>query len=256
MTERAALVTGAAGGIGRAIALELAKAGFAVAAVDRAMGQGLDALAAELGALGVQAVALTADIADLGAHGAVLDQAEAALGPLSTLVNNAGVSVLSRGDLLDVSVESYDRCQSVNTRGTFFLTQAFARRLLARDRSGMAHPAIVTITSANVVGVSITRGEYCISKTGLSMASRLFAARLGGEGIGVYEIQPGVIETAMTAPSRKSYDERIADGLTVIPRVGQPDEVAKVALACASGALPYTTGQAIQVDGGLLMPRF
>lgn len=251
-----AVVTGSSSGIGRAIALALAEAGFAVAASDRAISTELEALVSGIAGRGGKATALALDVADLAAHGPALAEAEAALGPLTTLVNNAGVSVLSRGDLLDVSVESYDRCQNVNTRGTFFLTQAFARRLLAQDRSAMAHPAIVTITSANAQGVSVTRGEYCISKTALSMASRLFATRLGGEGIGVYEIQPGVIETAMTAPSRASYDERIAKGLTVIPRIGQPEEVAKAVVACASGALPYTVGQAIQVDGGLLLPRF
>jgi len=256
MTERTALVTGAAGGIGRAIALALAEAGFKVAASDREVSPALEALVAELEEKGVGATALAGDIGDLDAHGPLLDAAEAALGPLTTLVNNAGVSVLSRGDLLDVTVESYDRCQDINTRGTFFLTQAFARRLLARDRSAMAHPAIVTITSANALGVSVTRGEYCISKIGASMASRLFAARLGAEGIGVYEIQPGVIETAMTAPSMASYQERIAQGLTVVPRVGQPADVARAVVACATGALPYTVGQAIQVDGGLTMLRF
>ena len=252
----AALVTGAAGGIGRAIAVALAEAGFAMALSDRAASAALDAATAEAAGRGVQTVALPADLADLAAHAGLLDAAEAALGPLTTLVNNAGVSVLARGDLLDVAVDSYDRCQAVNTRGTFFLTQAFARRLLAAEPPGQGHRSIVSITSANAVGVSLNRGEYCVSKAGLSMASRLFAARLGGEGIGVYEIQPGVIETAMTAPSMASYRERIAKGLTVIPRVGQPAEVARAVVTCATGGLPYTVGQAIRVDGGLVEPRF
>lgn len=257
----AALVTGAAGGIGRAIALALAEAGFAVAVHDRERSTALEATAAAVAARGVSTAGLAADLADLASHGELLTAAEAAVGPLTTLVNNAGVSVLSRGDLLDVSVESYDRCQAVNTRGTFFLTQAFARRLLATaGQSAVEAPAphrsIVTITSANAVGVSINRGEYCVSKAGLSMASRLFAARLGVAGIGVYEIQPGVIETAMTAPSMASYRARIADGLTVVPRVGQPEEVARVVVTCATGGLPYTVGQAIRVDGGLVESRF
>jgi NAD(P)-dependent dehydrogenase (short-subunit alcohol dehydrogenase family) len=250
-----ALVTGAAGGIGRAIAVALAEAGFAVAVNDREASAGLGDTLAAIQAMAVPAVAVPADIAVLDAHAPLLDAAEAALGPLTTLVNNAGVSVLSRGDLLDVTVESYDRCQAVNTRGTFFLTQAFARRLVARPAAA-AHRSIVTITSANAVGVSVERGEYCVAKAGLSMASRVFAARLGGEGIGVYEIQPGVIETAMTAPSMARYRERIAAGLTVIPRVGQPAEVARAVVTCATGALPYTVGQAIRVDGGLIESRF
>jgi NAD(P)-dependent dehydrogenase (short-subunit alcohol dehydrogenase family) len=252
----AALVTGAAGGIGRAIAEALAEAGFAVAVHDREPSAVLDKAAAAVAARGAAVVALAADLADLATHEELLGAAEAALGPLTTLVNNAGVSVLSRGDLLDVSVDSYDRCQAVNTRGTFFLTQAFARRLLALAAPEGVQRSIVTITSANAVGVSINRGEYCVSKAGLSMASRLFAARLGGVGIGVYEIQPGVIETTMTAPSMASYRARIEDGLTVIPRVGQPAEVARVVVTCATGGLPYTVGQAIRVDGGLVESRF
>ncbi len=251
-----ALVTGAAGGIGRAIAVALAEAGFALALNDREASAGLADTLAAVAARAVPAVPVAADIADLAGHAALLDAAEAALGPLTTLVNNAGVSVLSRGDLLDVTVESYDRCQAVNTRGTFFLTQAVARRLVARPPAVAAHRAIVTITSVNAVGVSVERGEYCVSKAGLSMASRVFATRLGGAGIGVYEIQPGVIETAMTAPSMARYRERIAAGLTVIPRVGQPAEVARVVVTCALGGLPYTVGQAIRVDGGLVEPRF
>lgn len=252
----AALVTGAAGGIGRAIAVALAQAGFAIALSDRARSAALADAVAEVAAHDVAVVAVPGDLADLAAHDGMLMAAEAALGPLTTLVNNAGVSVLVRGDLLDVSVDSYDRCQAVNTRGTFFLTQAFARRLLAAQPAAVGHRSIVTITSANAVGVSANRGEYCVSKAGLSMASRLFAARLGGAGIGVYEIQPGVIETDMTAPSMASYRKRIAAGLTVIPRVGRPAEVARAVVTCATGGLPYTVGQAIRVDGGLVEPRF
>ncbi len=251
-----ALVTGAAGGIGRAIAVALAEAGFALALNDRDASPALAEVGAEAARRGARVVAAPGDIAEPASHAEILATAEAALGPLTTLVNNAGVSVLARGDLLDVSLASWDRCQAVNTRGTFFLTQAFARRLLTRRQPEEVHRSIVTITSANAVGVSITRGEYCVSKAGLSMASRLFAARLGGAGIGVYEIQPGVIETAMTAPSMASYRGRIAQGLTVIPRVGQPAEVARVVVTCASGGLPYTVGQAIRVDGGLVEPRF
>ena len=217
--------------------------------VDRAE---LRATVAEVSALGVKAVAVIGDIADLDAHKAMLDAAEAALGPLTTLVNNAGVSVLNRGDLLDVTAESYDRCLNVNTRGTFFLTQAFARRL----RPSQAHRSIVTISSANASGVSINRGEYCISKAGVSMMSKLFAARLGNEGIGVYEIQPGFIETDMTAPSKARYDKLIDEGLTVIKRFGTPEEVGRIALTLAQGLLPYTTGQIIQADAGLMTVRY
>ena len=251
-----ALVTGARRGIGRAIALGLAGGGYDVALNDLADGDDIRAVAAEVERLGATAAVVPGDLGDLAGHSALLDAAEKALGSLTTLVNNAGVSVMSRGDLLDVSVESYDRCLDVNTRATFFLTQAFARRLLARERPADQHHAIVTISSSNVVAVSIARGEYCVSKAAVSMVSKLFAARLSDHGIGVYEVQPGFIETDMTAPAKASYDKRIAEGLTVIKRFGQPEEVGRIVLTLASGLLPYTVGQIVQADAGLLSIRY
>lgn len=253
MTQ-AALVTGGRRGIGRAIALALAEAGFDVAVADVVASDELAAVAGEIARRGRKSAAITADIGDIAAHERLLDTAQAALGPLTTLVNNAGVSVLSRGDLLDVTAESYDRCLAINTRGTFFLTQAFARRLLGNPAT--AHRSIVTISSANAVAPSIARGEYCISKAGAAMITKLFAARLSNEGIGVYEIQPGFIETDMTAPSKAKYDALIEGGLTVIKRFGTPEEVARIALTLASGLLPYTSGQVITADGGLLSVRY
>jgi NAD(P)-dependent dehydrogenase (short-subunit alcohol dehydrogenase family) len=251
-----ALVTGARRGIGRAIALALAGDGYDVAVNDLAASPELDATCADIRKLGRTAVAITGDIGALDQHTRMLDEAETALGPLTTLVNNAGVSVLSRGDLLDVTLESYNRCLDINTRGTFFLTQAFARRLLSRPRKPGVHHSIVSVSSANVVAPSIARGEYCISKAGVGMMTKLFAARLGNDGIGVYEIQPGFIETDMTAPSKAKYDALIEGGLTVIKRFGQPEEVARIALTMASGLLPYTCGQAVAADGGLLSVRY
>jgi NAD(P)-dependent dehydrogenase (short-subunit alcohol dehydrogenase family) len=248
------LVTGARRGIGRAIALAFARANYDVAVADIAADDELQRVAQEISALGMKSVAIQADIADVTSYERVLDEAEAALGPLTTLINNAGVSVLSRGDLLDVGLESYDRCMAVNARGTFFLTQAFARRV--RNTMTECHRSIVTVTSANATAVSIARGEYCMSKSAASMMSKLFASRLGDEDIGVYEIQPGFIETEMTAPSKAKYDAMIEGGLTVIKRFGSPDEVARIAVTLASGLLPYTTGQAIQADGGLLTVRY
>ena len=255
-TRQVALVTGARRGIGKAIALALAEAKFDIAVNDLAPSDELSRTVAEIAAKGVKAVAVTGDVARLADHERMLNEAEAALGPLTTLINNAGVSVLNRGDLLDVGEESYDRCQSVNTRGTFFLTQRFARRLLARERDASLHHAIITVTSANAIGVSINRGEYCVSKAAASMVSKLFAARLADDGIGVYEIQPGFIETDMTAPSKARYDKLIADGLTSIKRFGRPEEIGRIAVTLATGGLPYTTGQAIAADAGLLTVRY
>ena len=239
----AALVTGAQRGIGRAIALQMAQAGFDVAVCDRTLSSELQAVAAEGAALGAHTAAVCCDLA------------ETALGPLACLVNNAGVSVLSRGDLLEVTPEAYDHCQDINTRGTFFLMQAFARRLLARPQFPH-HRSMVTITSSNAQAVSVERAEYCVSKAALSMVSSLFAVRLGGEGIGVYEVVPGLIETEMSLASKARYDAEIERGWLVVPRWGQPHEVGKVVGTLALGLLPYTVGQAIRVDGGMLINRY
>ena len=249
-----ALVTGARRGIGKAIALALADAGLDVAVADVMASDELDRVATEVASRGIKSAALVADIADIASHAKLLDEANKAIGPLTTLVNNAGVSVLSRGDLLDVTPESFDRCIDVNTRGTFFLTQAFARRL--RETEAQAHRSIITITSTNAQAPSIARGEYCISKAGSSMMSKLFASRLSDEGIGVYEIQPGFIETEMTAPAKARYDALIESGITVIRRWGKPEDVAKIAVTLAEGRLPYTSGQVILADGGLMTVRY
>ena len=249
-----ALVTGAARGIGKAIALTLAQDGFDIAINDLAASPEIDAVVAEIKSLGRKSIAVIGDISKIETHSAMLDEAEK-IGRLSTLVNNAGVSVLNRGDLLEVTEASYNRCMDINVRGTFFLSQAFAKRLLMQTQKAY-HRSIINISSCNATAVSIARGEYCVSKAAVSMTSKLFAARLSNEGIGVYEIQPGFIETDMTAPAKTKYDKMIAEGLTVIKRFGQPEDVARIASTMAQGLLPYTVGQAIQVDGGLLTVRY
>lgn len=250
----AAIITGAQRGMGKSIALALASEGYDIAAVDLEVSPALNDVVAEAKSKGVKAVALAFNIGDLASHSVMLNAAEQALGPLTTLVNNAGVSVKARGDLLDVTPDAYDYCLNINTRGTFFLTQAFARRV--RDTVTVCHRSIITVTSANATAVSIARGEYCISKAGASMMSKLFAARLSDEDIGVYEIQPGFIDTDMVKPSKAKYDALIEGGLTVIKRFGKPEEVARITVTLANGLLPYTSGQAIQADGGLLTVRY
>ena len=250
----AAIITGAQRGIGRAIALALAAEGYDLAAVDLEVTDDLNAVVHEAKTKGVKAVALACNIGDVAAHYSTLEAAEQVLGPLTTLINNAGVSVKARGDLLDVTPEAYDHCLNINTRGTFFFTQTFAKRMQENITTG--HRSIITITSANATAVSIARGEYCISKAGASMMSKLFAVRLSAEGIGVYEIQPGFIDTDMVKPSKAKYDALIEGGLTVIKRFGRPDEVARIAVTLANGLLPYTSGQAILADGGLLTVRY
>jgi 3-oxoacyl-[acyl-carrier protein] reductase len=252
----AALVTGSSRGIGKGIALALAAEGFSIGVNAPAADAEVHETVAELKSLGVRSVAIIADVSDLSAHERMLVDAEAALGPLTTLVNNAGVTAQRRGDLLEVTPESYDRCQAVNSRGTFFLTQAWARRVLKRERPNELHHCIIVVTSSNANAVSITRGEYCVSKAAASMTARLFAVRLGTDEIGAYEIQPGVIETAMTEPVKEDYLRRISNGLTVAQRMGTPSDIGSIALALATGKLAFCTGQALQADGGLVIPRF
>jgi len=255
MSEQpAALVTGAGRGIGRACAVALARRGYDVIVNERSAAEDTSATIAAVREAGGGAVAVHGDVADLAGHHDFLGRAVAAFGRLDCLVNNAGVSVLSRGDLLDATPESFDRCIAVNARGTFFLTQAFARHLLAAGK-GPGHRAIVFVTSSNVEVISINRAEYCVSKAAAGMIAKLFAVRLAAEGIGVYEVRPGVIRTEMTEPSREKYDRFFAEGGAPIPRWGEADEVGRCVATLAAGELPYTVGHSVLVDGGLALPR-
>ena len=251
-----ALITGASRGIGHATALALAAEGFDIAAVALNDGDRLAALSEQLGKVGRRSIAIDLDIGDTTRHAGLVEQVRDQLGPIDCLVNNAGVSVLQRGDLLEVGAESYDRCFDVNTRGTFFLTQAVARTMAADAPVPGRHRSVVFVTSSNAVAATVERGEYCMSKTSLSMAARLYAMRLARHGIGVYEVQPGLILTEMTAPSKPKYDALIANGMTIDPRWGMPEDVARVIRTMAAGLLPYTVAQDVRVDGGLLMQRF
>ena len=250
-----ALVTGAGRGIGRGIALALATAGFDLALLDLARDAEAEATLAGVAAAGSAATFVAADIADLEAQRSAIDAAWTATGGIDCLVNNAGVSVAHRGDMLDVSPESFDRVLGINLRGTFFLTQAVARRMVAAGARG--HPrSIVTISSSNAEIASPERAEYCIAKAGLAMLTRLLAVRLAGEGIMAYDIRPGLIRTDMTRASQQKYDRLLAEGFTPIARWGEPDDVARAVTMLARGDLPFVTGEAIHVDGGLHIHRY
>lgn len=254
-----ALVTGALRGIGRACALALAQSGFRVALNDRPDPAAADLgakLASEIAALGSDAILALGDIGDLAAHEAIVANALKLDGRIDCLVNNAGVAPRKRGDLLDIEPASFDESFQINTRGLFFLSQRVARLMLSHPGPSAGHRSIINITSSNAVAVSILRGEYCASKAAASMITRLFGVRLAESGIGVYEVRPGIIETDMTRPAKAKYDALIQDHFLPAERWGQPEDVASTVACMAEGRLRYTVGQAISVDGGLVLPRF
>lgn len=249
-----ALVTGGNRGIGRGIVVELARRGFDVAFADLA--ENADTAATLAGALahGARCIFLQGDIARIDTHAALLDAAIAALGPLHAVVNNAGVAQLARGDLLDLGPDELDRALDINLRGTFFFTQACARQMAAAPATALPR-SIVTISSISAVAASIERGAYCISKSALSMLVKLFALRLAPHGIACHEVRPGLIRTAMTEGNAQRHDAFIAAGGIPQARWGAPEDVGRVVASLCAGDLPYATGEAIHVDGGMLVPR-
>ena len=238
--------------------MALSNSGFNVLLNDLAMDDQpalAQQLVAEIGESGTESILFSGDVADLDQHTKLIEAASGRWGRIDCLVNNAGVGVAKRGDLLNVTSESFDRCFRVNTKAVFFLSQAVARHMLEQGEIGGQHRSIINITSSNAVAVSISRGEYCVSKCASSMTTRLFGVRLAGEGIGVYEVRPGIIDTDMTRPVRDKYDALIAD---IVPaqRWGFPADVATTVRSMAEGRLTFTGGQAVTVDGGLTIPRF
>ncbi|WP_312211953.1 3-ketoacyl-ACP reductase [Pseudescherichia sp.] len=254
-----ALVTGSTRGIGKACAQALAQQGFNVAINGRDSEEGRarqQSMVAELQQFDIEALAVPGDVADLAVQQQMLDQVMAKWGRLDCVVNNAGTAAKQRGDLLEVTAENYDYCQEVNTRAMFFFCQRAARIMLQQGERDAHHRSIINITSCSAHSLSISRGEYCVSKAAASMVTQLFALRLAEEGIGVYEIRPGIIETDMTSTVKPKYDQLIGDGLVPMKRWGQPKDIATTVNALACGQLPFTVGQIIDIDGGLNKSHF
>ena len=251
-----AIVTGARRGIGAVIAIELAARGFDIALTDIATEGSADVIG-ELVRCGGRAVFFESDLAQVEGHAALVARIVAECGPITCLVNNAGVSVASRGDLLDVEPASFDRVNGINARGTFFMTQAVARHMATAELAPLASFArsIITVSSVSAELASIERAEYCLSKASLPMLTRLFALRLAPLGVGVFEVRPGIIRTPMTASVASTYDERIAGGLVPMRRWGEAGDVARAVAALASGGLGFSSGSVLHVDGALAVPR-
>jgi NAD(P)-dependent dehydrogenase (short-subunit alcohol dehydrogenase family) len=255
--ERVAVVTGGSRGIGRGIAAEVAALGLSVVINYRSDAESAAEACREAEAQGApRTLALRADVADLAEGRALLDRVLGEFGRLDVWVNNAGVAPAARLDLLETTPESWDRVLGINLRGPFFLTQAVARTMLDLVAADVIrHPLIVFVTSVSSTFASVNRADYCVSKAGLSMVVQLFAVRLAEQGIHVYEVRPGIIATDMTGPVRADYERRINAGLTPIRRWGEPADVGRAVAALASGALPFSTGEVIHVDGGLHIRR-
>lgn len=249
---KVALITGGQSGIGLGIARALAGAGYHVAlAAERAPDD--QAVRAALAELGDTAAYFQHDLAKIEGIPALLENVEAKLGPTTTFISNAGVPAKVRGDLLDMTPESFDFVMDINLRGAFFLAQAVARRMVSTPSTDYRSLSFITSVSAELV--STERGEYCMSKAGASMMARLFAARLAPHDIGVFELRPGIIETGMTAAVKDKYTVRIEDGLVPAGRWGKPDDIGSIILPLAEGQMAFATGSVIPVDGGLSIPR-
>jgi NAD(P)-dependent dehydrogenase (short-subunit alcohol dehydrogenase family) len=248
------LVTGAGRGIGRGIAVELAKLGHAVVINYADNVSAAEECLQRVREAGGDGLAVRADVSSSEDREQLVQETLAAYRRVDLLVNNAGVAPKVRADLLEMGEESFDRLININLKGPYFLTQRVARQMIEQAKSGRVGPSgppcIVTISSVSAYTASVNRGDYCISKAGLAMMTKLFAARLAEFGIRVYEVRPGVIATDMTASVKTHYDSLLERGAWPIRRWGQPTDVGRAVAAIARGDFPYSTGEVFNVDGG------
>jgi NAD(P)-dependent dehydrogenase (short-subunit alcohol dehydrogenase family) len=255
-SKRVALVTGGGRGIGRGIAECLAASGFDLAINGIRNSSQVVGTIAALEKLGATVVYCQGNVADPADRQAILDGVRQCFGRLDVLVNNAGVAPTVRTDILEATEESFDRLIAINLKGPYFLTQLAARWMVEeRNADASFQGTIVNISSVSATEASINRGDYCISKAGVSMATQLWAHRLAEFGIAVYEIRPGIVESDMTAAVKEKYDRLLAEGLTVENRWGQPQDVGRAVAMLARGELTYATGNVLNIDGGLTLRR-
>ncbi len=253
--KKTAIVTGGSRGIGFAIAHQLGLDGFNVVIVDMNNAddyrENLDALKAE----GIDYTYIQGNITSAADREKVISTAVEKYGGIHVLVNNAGVAPKVRADLLEMTEESFDRVIGINTKGTMFFTQAVARQMIKQPVEGNKRGTIVNVSSCSAEVSSISRGEYCISKAGVSMLTTLYADRLAPEGILVHEVRPGVIATDMTSTVKEKYDKMFADGVFPIARWGLPEDIAGAVSAFCSDKFLYTTGNYVDIDGGFHIKR-
>lgn len=257
MNQKAAIVTGGSRGIGRSIALMLARAGWKIAITYRSDAEAAREAADEINDSGSQAYIINLDISNLEQVNHLVDSVMERFGTINLLVNNAGIAPRIRADMLQVDETSFDEVLSVNLKGPFFLTQRVANAMIQQvNNNQLTNPKIINIGSISAYTSSPDRAEYCISKAGLSMTTTLWADRLAAYGITVFEIRPGIIQTDMTSTVKEKYDRKIyKDGITPIRRWGQPEDVGKAVLAIAEEMFPFSTGEIINVDGGFHIAR-
>jgi 3-oxoacyl-[acyl-carrier protein] reductase len=251
-----ALVTGASRGIGRAIAWELARLGYAIGVNYSSRPDAAERVVSEIVTSGGQAVAIQGNVGSSNDRTALVDRVMAEFGRLDVLVNNAGITSPGRKDLLEATEQSWDQVFDVNLKGPFFLSQLAARKMIELILAG-AIPGgkIINISSISAFTVSTDRGDYCLTKAAMQMMTQLFAVRLADEKIGVFELCPGIIESDMTAAVKQKYDKLISEGLTPIRRWGRPEDIAQAVSAIVTDAFPFSTGERIHIDGGFHIRR-
>ena len=248
---RGAIVTGASRGIGRAIALELNRLGYAVVVNYATRPDAAGKVADQINAAGGMALAVRGDVGSAKDREGLVQAALEKFGRLDLLVNNAGITSVGRKDLLEATEEGWDTVFATNLKGPFFLSQLAANEMVRQVRAKTIPAAkIINVSSISAYAVSANRADYCMTKAAIGMMTRLFAHRLAGEGIQVFEVCPGVVESDMTAPVKEKYDRLIAEGLWPIRRWGKPEDVARAVAAIVLDYFPFSTGQRIDVDGG------
>jgi 3-oxoacyl-[acyl-carrier protein] reductase len=256
VNRKTALVTGGSRGIGLGIAQELARSGFDIAINGRREAAEVADSIKSIQALGAQVVYCRGDVTSAQERCSILSDIEKRFGRLDVLVNNAGVAPSARADVLDADEASFDRLIDINLKGPYFLTQAVAKWMITQWKADSSFRAcIVNVSSVSATVASVNRGDYCISKAGIAMATQLWAARLTEFNIDVFEVRPGIIATDMTAGVKEKYDRLIDSGLLLNKRWGTPADVGKTIAALARGDVPYAPGQVLVIDGGLTLQR-